>query len=143
MAGYEYGPVEIYFVEFEGDGLDRGVLQSIKKLTDSSVVRLLDLVVATRAADGSVDIVEVADDEAATALGLDLAVQGLLGEEDIAEASAQIEPGFGVALVALELVWAAELAQNLAAARGTVIGSERIPAAVVNQLISTHAAAED
>lgn len=135
MEKFEYGPVEIYVVEFAGEAVDPGVLRSVADLSEGSVVRLLDMVVATRALDGSTSIVEIAD-ASGEALDIQLAVQGLLGEEDVAEALALVQPGSGVALVALELRWATELAQNLAAANGTVIHSQRIPAAVVNNLIS-------
>ena len=100
-------------------------------------MRLLDLAVAARAADGTVTYTEVVGDEDGHgATGVSLELQGLLGEEDLAEASASLEPGFGVALVALELCWATELAERLTAARGMVVRSERIPAAAVNQLVA-------
>lgn len=137
MESFEYGPVEIFVVEFEGTGIDPAVLESVLGATASGAVRLLDMAVAVRAQDGTVSYTEVVGDADGTGVqGITLEVQGLLGEEDLEEAAASIEPGFGVALVALELCWATELAQNLTAARGKVVRSERIPAAAVNQLIN-------
>lgn len=135
MESFEYGPVEIFIVEFEGSGIDPGVLDSVLAATASGAVRLLDMAVAARAADGTVSYTEVVGTEDGTgAEGVTLEVQGLLGEDDLAEAVASIAPGHGVALVALELCWATDLAQSLTAARGQVVRSERIPAAAVNQL---------
>ena len=143
MEGFEYGPVEIFVVEFEGSGLDAAVLDSVIAATATGAVRLLDLAVAARAEDGTVSYTEVVGND--DGLGVEpvaLEVQGLLGEDDLAEAAASIAPGFGVALVALEMCWATELAGRLAAARGMVVRSERIPAAVVNQLVSEQAVLE-
>lgn len=137
MESFEYGPVEIFVVEFKGAGLDAGVLDSVLAATATGAVRLLDLAVAARAADGTVSYTEVVGDEDGFgAEGVTLELQGLLGEEDLEEVAASIEPGFGVALVALEMCWATELAERLTAARGVVVRSERIPAAAVNQLVS-------
>lgn len=143
MESFEYGPVEIFVVEFEGTGIDPAVLESVLGATASGAVRLLDMAVAVRAQDGAVSYTEVVGDADGTSVqGVTLEVQGLLGVEDLEEAIAGIAPGFGVALVALELCWATDLAQSLAAARGTVVRSERIPAMAVNQLISEHTVSE-
>lgn len=52
--------------------------------------------------------------------------------EDLAEL---VPPGTSAVLVALELTYARELAQNLAAGGGFVLKSERIPAPVVNAVL--------
>lgn len=140
MSTFEYGPVEIFVVEFEGARPDPGVLGAVLDLTRSGVVRLLDIVIAARQSDGSITIVEVSEEP--DRLGLaeaELEIEGLLGEEDIAEAIESIEPGSSVAVVALELTWAITLAERLAAARGKVVRSERIPAPVVNELVAAAA----
>ena len=135
QENFDYGPVEIFTVEFPGDAPSPGVLDSLAKLEASGTVRLLDMVLASRAADGSFSISELADGDAAAA-GLTMALPGLLGEEDATEAAQDLAGGAGVALVALELSWATDLARNLAAANGTVTESARIPAALVNNFIN-------
>lgn len=136
MSDPAYGPVEIYVVEFSGTTPNREVLSAVADLAQAGTVRLLDLLVASRQLDGTVTITEIgADSDLGSALGLELEVQGLFGDEDIAELVEPIEAGHGVALVALELTWATELAERLSAANGSVIRSDRIPAPIVNQLI--------
>lgn len=140
MSTFEYGPVEIFVVEFEGARPDPGVFEAVLDLTRSGIVRLLDVVIAARQGDGSITIVEVSEEP--DRLGLrdaELEIEGLLGEDDIAEAIEAIEPGFSVAVVALELTWAITLAERLAAARGRVVRSERIPAPIVNELVAAAA----
>lgn len=142
MSDFEYGPVEIFVVEFEGDRPDAGVLEAILDLRRSDTLRLLDMVIASRLVDGTITMLELT--EHAAGLGFDgvgLEIQGLLGEDDIAEAIAPVAPGFSIAVVAFEHRWATTLAERLVAARGTVVRSERIPAAAVNQIVNSLAEA--
>ncbi|MBV0895435.1 DUF6325 family protein [Microbacterium sp. NC79] len=137
MTTLNYGPVDIYVVEFPGTEPNPQVLSAVLDLTKTGTVRLLDIVIASRHDDGSVTLVEVTEEDSQYVLGdMTLEVQGLVGEDDIAEAIAPIAPGSSVAIVALEMTWALQLAQTLANAHGTVVRSERIPAPVINQIIA-------
>lgn len=149
MTSFEYGPVEVFVVEFEGYHADPGVLAAIHELSADGVVRLLDLVIATRHADGTVTSSEVvpttleitASDAtagsaaAAGSAAIELGLQGLLGEDDITEAVESLRPGWSIALAAFEMQWATRLAERLTAAKGAVVRSERVPAVAVNQLL--------
>ncbi|MBS1907197.1 MAG: hypothetical protein JST33_11655 [Actinobacteria bacterium] len=131
-----YGPLEFFVVAFEGDRPDPGVLSALRDATSSGTVRLLDLVIATPEENGGVRMLEITENALfGTEAPLTLEVQGLIGEEDVIEVLSPLEPGVSVAVVALELLWAADLAQRVALAGGTVVRSERIPAPVVNELV--------
>lgn len=137
MTTFSYGPVDIYVVEFAGTEPNPDVLSAVLDLTAAGTVRLLDMVIATRGSDGSVTFTEVTEEGSGYALGDGtLQVQGLVGDEDIDEVLADVAPGNSVAIVALEMTWAVQLAQSLSNARGTVVRAERIPAPVINQLIA-------
>lgn len=137
MTTFSYGPVDIYVVEFAGTEPNPDVLSAVLDLTAAGTVRLLDMVIATRGSDGSVTFTEVTEEGSGYALGDGtLEVQGLVGDEDIDEVLADVTPGNSVAIVALEMTWAVQLAQSLSNARGTVVRAERIPAPVINQLIA-------
>ncbi|MGH3692212.1 MAG: DUF6325 family protein, partial [Microbacterium sp.] len=60
---------------------------------------------------------------------------GLAGDEDVEELADALAPGQSAAIVVLELTFARTLAQNLAAAGGQVLRSERVPAPVVNAMM--------
>ena len=107
-----YGPIDVYVVEFEGDRVDPAVLDSLLELSASGTMRVVDLIVATREPDGSVRVAELRDDSAnvMSVFGIELEIEGLLSDEDISEAVAAVAPGFGVAIAAIELRWAAALA---------------------------------
>ncbi|WP_350348496.1 DUF6325 family protein [Agromyces sp. G08B096] len=137
MADFEYGPVELFLVGFEGDRLDPGTVEALADLVEAGDIRLIDLVIVSREPDGRVQLVEVDDlgDEIdVTALSLD--ASGLVGEEDVAELAGAIPPGTSAALLAIELVWAKQLASRFNRAGGVVLHSERIPAPVVNAVLA-------
>ncbi|MBS1697581.1 MAG: hypothetical protein JST25_04170 [Actinobacteria bacterium] len=136
---FAYGPIDVYVVEFEGDGLSPAVLDALLELSASGTVRVVDLVVVTRDADGAVQVTELRDDaaKALSGIGLDLEIEGLIGEDDIAESIANVSAGFGVAIAAIEMRWARTLASRLAGASGRVVRAERVSAPLVHELIET------
>jgi hypothetical protein len=60
---------------------------------------------------------------------------GIVAEEDVTALGRQLAPGDAAAIVAFELVWARELAEQLAADGSYVLESTRIPGPVVNALV--------
>ncbi|MEU4016235.1 DUF6325 family protein [Microbacterium sp. NPDC028030] len=136
MNDFRFGPAEFYLVGFEGERPDPATFRALTDLVDSGVVRLLDFVVLSKSANGDVEIVELEADGAS--LGLDdfaPIAAGLAGEEDVEALAEALAPGQSAAVVVLELAFARTLAQNLAAAGGQVLRSERVPAPVVNAMM--------
>ncbi len=137
MAEFEYGPVELYLVGFEGDRMDEGTLDAIRELVEGGEIRLIDLLVISREDDGSVLITDY--DEISDEYGfedIELAAIGLVAEEDAQEFAQGIPPGTSGALLAIELLWAKNLASKFAASGGIVLQTERIPAPVVNAALA-------
>lgn len=137
MADFEYGPVELYLVGFEGDRPDAGTLEAIGELIEGGEIRLLDLLVISRAEDGTVSLTEFADVSDEYGFGaVELEATGLVADEDAHDLAQGIQPGTSGALLAVELLWAKHLASKFAAAGGTVIETVRIPAPVVNAALA-------
>ncbi|MBM7832580.1 hypothetical protein JOE59_003285 [Agromyces cerinus] len=137
MAEFEYGPVELYLVGFEGDRPDPGTLEAIGELVEGGEIRLLDFLVISRELDGSVLITEF--DQVSDEYGfgtVELEAIGLVAEEDAHELGQGIPPGTSGALLAIELVWAKRLASKFAQSGGIVLQTERIPAPVVNAALA-------
>ena len=133
MAEFQYGPVDIYLVGFEGDRLDPATLSSLGDLMVSGAIRLLDLLIVSRSNDGEITVRELQEFVDETGIEVvELAATGLIAEEDVDELGANIPPGTSGALLAIELLFAKQLAENFAAAGGMVLQTERIPAPVVN-----------
>ena len=127
MGAFDFGPVEFYLVSLAEERLADSLTAAIDDLVADETIRLLDLLVVSRATDGTT----------ATSTEIDPAVlvaPGLIGDEDVLELVDALEPGRSGAIVALELTWARRLAGALSASGGEVIRVDRIPAPVVNAL---------
>ncbi|GAA2033337.1 DUF1269 domain-containing protein [Agromyces tropicus] len=137
MAAFEYGPVDVYVVSFEGDRLDPGTTAALGELMVGDEIRLLDLLIVSRDGDGEVTVREYEEfrDEAGFAV-VELEASGIIGDEDIDELAESIPPGTSGAIMAIELLWAKQIASAFNAAGGEVLQVERIPATVVNEVLA-------
>ena len=104
-----YGPVELHVITLPDSEVSAGLLSALLAQIDKGVVRLLDFVVVTKSVTGTLGIEEVDLDEFGID-GLTELAHGLTSEEDLLELGVALAPGTGALVVALELLWAAELA---------------------------------
>lgn len=135
MGAFDFGPVEFYLVSLAEERVAESLTAAIDDLVADGTIRLLDLLVVSRAADGTT-VTSTEIDAAA------LVSPGLIGDEDVLELIDTLEPGRSGAIVAFELTWARRLAGALAAAGGEVVRVDRIPAPVVNALFDEFEDAE-
>jgi hypothetical protein len=126
------GPVDYVVVAFPAGQADfAGAMASeLRALMDSNTVRLLDLVLVTRDADGSVEASELRDADDSEvgqlrAAEADLAV--LLAESDVEEIGGVLEPGSSAAVLVLENTWAAPFGAAVRRSGGQLVTSGRIP----------------
>lgn len=144
MAEFEYGPIELFLIGFEGDRLDAGTVEALEELIEGGEIRLLDLVIVSREPDGSLRIVEIEDEgESYGFNAIELEATGLVGAEDVEEFTPLIPEGMSAAVAAFELVWAKKLASRFAEGGGVVLSTERIPAPVVNELLAAASSEEN
>lgn len=140
----EMGPVDYLVIEFPGSQMTGEGLPLLVDLVDRGIIRLLDLTFVKKELDGSVRGVTIADlDEDGK---LDLAVfegasSGLLGQDDIEEASGALEPGSSAALLIYENTWAAPLATALRRGGAQLVAGGRIPVQAI--LAALDAAEQD
>lgn len=136
MQEYEYGPVEILLISFDGDRPGPALSRALLDLVEEKTITLLDLIFVTRSAEGELRIVEVEDlPERAQLPDLQLGELGLAGIDDVEALAADLAPGTSAAVLVVELTWARHLASVLAASGGAVLHQERIPAPVVNAVL--------
>ena len=125
-----HGPVDFALLEFPRDRLTGEAGQALMDLVEAGTIRLFDLLVISKDSDGGVEVLELTD-PGGPASGFSYfagARSGLLGDEDVREASAAMDPDTVAALLVYENTWAAPF---VAAARrngGELIASARIPA---------------
>ena len=125
------GPVDFLVAEFQEGSFHGGLTTAIARLVEQNIVHIIDLVFISKDADGNVEAIEIdaLDDEAAEFYsGLDGEYGGLLSDEDLSAAGADLAPGSAAGLIVYENVWAREFLAALGEAGGTVISQARIPA---------------
>ncbi len=125
----EMGPVDWILVEFSGPPTG-AVAPYLLDLVDRGLIRIIDLVLVNKSAEGEITTMEIADLDGDGEL--DLAVfegvsSGVLGEEDVAEASTAMENDTSAALLVYENVWAAPFAVAMREAGGQLVAGGRIP----------------
>jgi len=136
MVEFRYGPVEILLISFDGDRPGAALGRALRELVEEKTITLLDLLFVARDADGDLRIVEVDDlPQKAELPDLQLGELGLAGLDDVEELAAELPPGTSAAVLVVELAWARNFASVLAASGGAVLHQERIPAAVVNEVL--------
>jgi hypothetical protein len=141
------GPVDYVVVAFPaGKAKFSGEMAAeLRTLIENSTVRVLDLVVLTKDADGSVEATELRDADGSEvgqlrALEADLAV--LLAEDDIAEVGRALEPGSAAAVLVWENVWAAPFGSAVRRSGGQLVASGRIPAQAILAAVDADRAAK-
>jgi hypothetical protein len=126
------GPVDYLVVEFPADraNFSGEIAAELASLVDRGLVRVLDLLLLRKNADGSVEAEELADvDESAVGelrkLEGDLAL--LLAAEDVEAIGAALEPGSIAGVVVWENTWAAPFGAAVRRAGGQLVANGRIP----------------
>jgi len=130
----EPGPVDYVVVEFGDERLRGEALPLLLDLVDRKIIRILDLVLARKDADGMVRGVAIADldgDERLDFAVFEGASSGLLDQEDIDEAGVALEPGHAAGILVYENVWAGPFAAALRRSGAELVASGRIPAPAV------------
>lgn len=127
------GPVEYIEIGFPGNQFNGDILPALQELVDSDTIRILDLLIVSKDANGNttaLELGEVVELEAMFA-ELDYQVQGLFNEDDIEALAAQLPENSTGAIMVWENVWAAKFADAVRNANGMVIDNARIAPDIV------------
>ncbi|MBO2448342.1 hypothetical protein J4573_14650 [Actinomadura barringtoniae] len=126
-----HGPIDFVLIEFPEDRITGGATRALMDLVDRGVVRVLDLMVIGKGADGTLFMVDLTE-PSAKRLGelADLAGarSGLLGESDARAAGGAMRTGTVATLIVYENTWAVPFVAAARESGGEVIASARIPA---------------
>jgi len=128
----QLGPVDYMVVGFPADRADfsGAMAAELKKLMDSGTVRVLDLMIVTKAEDGTVEVAELRDrdeSEVGELLSLEAEMSLLLAAEDVERVGADLEPGSTAGVLVWENTWAGPLASAIRHSGGELISTGRIP----------------
>jgi hypothetical protein len=138
----EMGPIDYLLIEWPGRQPTGEAAPILVDLVERGIIRVLDLAFITKAEDGSVAGMEIADlgQEVEELKIFEGASSGLLTDDDTAEAAQALEPGTSAALFVFENRWAAPLASALRRSGAQLVANGRIP---VQAILAALDAAEE
>jgi hypothetical protein len=131
------GPVEYVILSFPGNQFRGEIVPALRDVVDNGIIRIIDIVFATKDSDGNVTVKELGDLDAGTAQALDPVVSditGMLSGEDIATLSDLLEPNSSGALLLFEHVWAMKLRDAFANANGMLVDGGIIPHEIAEEV---------
>jgi len=142
----ELGPVDYLVVEFPpgAQNFTGEMAAELVRLSDAGTIRVLDLMILQKAADGSVDAYEIdATDDAGEIRALEAQVSEILAEDDVVHLAAAMEPGSVAGVLVWENTWAAPFASAARRSGGQLIATGRIPIQAIAASIEAEMAAEE
>jgi hypothetical protein len=126
----EFGPVDYLVVEFPaGQATFNGEMAAeLAGLVEAGTIRVLDLLVLTKDADGTVEAFEIDDfDEIDELRRLETEIAEILAADDVAYLAEAMEPGTTAGVLVWENTWAVGFASAARRAGGQLVANGRIP----------------
>jgi hypothetical protein len=142
----ELGPVDYLVVEFPpgAQNFDGEMAAELVRLSDAGTIRVLDLMILQKAADGSIDAYEIDETDAADEIrALETHVSEILAADDVEHLAAAMEPGSVAGVLVWENTWAAPFASAARRSGGQLIATGRIPIQAIAASIEAELAAEE
>ncbi len=128
----EMGPVDIVVIGYPPDAPRTGeAIPLFLDLVERGVIRVLDVLFVQKDADGTfsgVDVTDIDGDGFPDIVAFGGARSGLIGDEDVATAAAELEPGAAAVLIVFENAWAAPFATAVRRNGGRMLAFERVGA---------------
>ena len=126
----EMGPVDFVVLEFPAghQHFTGEVIEELAQLVESGTVRLLDMLILAKDADGTIEAMEIDEVPGLDEMrGLEANVAELLAEDDVVNLAAAMEPGSVAGVLVWENAWAAPFGSAARRAGGQLIATGRIP----------------
>jgi len=126
----ELGPIDYLVVEFPAgaSNFTGEMARELVKLVDAGTIRVVDILILQKDADGSVEAMELSDvGELGELQAIEAQLAELLAEEDVLNLAACMEPGSVAGVLIWENLWAAPFASAARRSGGQLIANGRIP----------------
>jgi hypothetical protein len=124
------GPVDYLVVEFPAgaSSFTGEMAKELVALVDAGTIRVIDVLILTKNADGTVEAMELSDIEELGELeAVEAQLAELLAEEDVIKLAAAMEPGSVAGVLIWENLWAAPFAAAARRSGGQLVANGRIP----------------
>ena len=126
----ELGPVDVVVIGYPPDAPRTGeAIPLFIDLVDRGIIRVLDVIMVQKDADGTVSGFEITDSDGDGENDLTVfagARSGLIGDEDVATAGEAIEPGTAAVMICFENAWAGPFAAAVRRNGGRLLAFERV-----------------
>ena len=126
----ELGPVDYIVVEFPAgaSSFTGEMAAELLALADSGTIRVIDVLILTKDADGTVEAAELSDiAELGELQTIEAELAELLAAEDVDNLAAAMEPGSTAGVLIWENLWATPFASAVRRSGGQLIANGRIP----------------
>ncbi len=126
----ELGPVDYLVVEFPAgaSSFTGEMAAELRALADSGTIRVIDVLILTKDADGTVEATELSDiAELGELQAIEAELAELLAADDVDHLAAAMEPGSTAGVLIWENLWAAPFASAVRHSGGQLIANGRIP----------------
>ena len=126
----ELGPVDYVVVEFPANASNftGEMLKELTALVEGGTIRVIDMLILKKDADGGIDVVELEDlDELGELQTVEAELAEMLAEDDVVNLAAAMEPGSTAGVLIWENLWAAPFASAARRSGGQLIANGRIP----------------
>jgi hypothetical protein len=133
------GPVELLVVAFPGNRFKGEIVPELQTLVENGTIRVIDLLFVKKDERGTVEAIELNDQDDETFAPFDPIVEeldGLLSSEDVQQFAAMLENNSSAALMLFENTWATRFRDAVLNAGGKLVLNERIPKAVMDELLA-------
>lgn len=127
----ELGPVDVVVFGFPPDAPRTGsAIPLFVDLVERGIIRVLDVLMVEKSADGTVAGLEITEHEGFEELVVFAGARsGLLVDEDATAAGEALEPGSAAVLICFENAWAAPFVTEVRKNGGEVLAFDRVAAA--------------
>jgi len=126
----ELGPVDYVVVEFPAGAKNftGEMAAELLRLVEAGTIRVIDVLILDKNADGSIDVTELSDvEELGDLEAVEAELAELLAAEDVEHLAAAMDPGSTAGVLIFENLWAAPFASAARRAGGQLIANGRIP----------------
>jgi hypothetical protein len=137
------GPIELVVLRFPGNQFRGEIIPALQELVEGGIIRIVDIIFLHKSVEGKLTVLEI-DDLEAEMYGMFNPiisdVSGLLSSDDAERLGSALEDNSSAAIMLFENAWAARFVEAVLNAKGELVMNERIPRAVIDELLAAQAA---
>lgn len=140
-----YGPIDFLALEFKGNQFKGEIMPALLELVNKDIVRVIDLVIVQKDADGKVTMREMQQMDPSTVAIFDpikAQITGIIQLEDIQMIGEKVENNTTAAIMLFENLWAIKFKEAVMNASGRVVMQERIPNEIVEETMAKFASVD-